>query len=254
VTICPAPGTFQAYNWLGATNYKLRRRTGFVSAYGAWWGVHESTASSFNMTPAFHSTASDMIEHYASNAYLYAGKAISWIGTAGAGQCDDKPHHGNARAIDITRVQFSDGSAVDTRGSWSVAEIGNNRLYAGLIATFRLYLGPGSVLSSPISGGHEDHVHTDTSFANGPLTTSSPADRVLLRRINRVFGQSSIAVNSNAWTPADGTATRHTLNLFGFASCYSIFTNGWHTLGFLDAVSKCGVANRPAGYFSVPAC
>lgn len=252
--ICPAPGTYQYYSYVGAPAFDLRARTGFVAAYGSYWGVHQGTAGRFAMTPDFHRRASDILRYIDEIARAGAGRSVDWIGTAGAGGCDDKQHHGNARALDITRIVFSDGTAVDARGSWEVAEVGNNRAYAGLIAASRIFLGPGSVLSAPIAGGHDNHVHIDTTWPGGPLTTGSPADRVLLRRINRVFGGSARAVDSSAWTAADGAALRATLAAFGFPACYDVFGNGWHTIGFLDVVARHGFANRPAGSLPARGC
>jgi hypothetical protein len=87
-----------------------------------------------------------------------------------------------------------------------------------------------------------------------PFSTSSAADRVILRRINRVFGGSSIAVNQNSWTTSDTNATNSTLAQFGFAPCYNIFSNVWYTIGYLDKVIKHGVNNKPAGYYPALAC
>lgn len=254
--ICPPPGV-PYWNYLHATSMYLPARTGFVSAYGTWWGVHEAANGTRNwmMTSGFHTAASNAFGYINSVAFNYATKVISWIGCAGAGGCDDKPHHGNAVAFDLTRVVFSDGSAVDCRGSWEVADVANNRAYAALLASCRIYLGPGSVLSAPITGGHDNHVHLDSSYAWTPLSTGSGGDRVILRRINKVYGGSSIAVNSNNWTTADTNATNYTLyTAFGFPGCYNIFGNGWHTIGFLDMVAKVGFGNRSAGYWPAPAC
>lgn len=254
--ICPPPGT-PSWNYLGQKSFLLPYRTGYSSAFGASWGVHEAPKSTrtWKMTADFHQKASNAVNYINNIAFTYATKTISWIGSAGAGGCDNLQHHGNARAFDLTRIQFSNGSAVDTVGSWAVADVGNNRAYAALIASFRRFLGPGSVLSAPIVGGHDNHVHLDSTWPWTPLSTASNADRVILRRINRVFGGSTLAVGTGDWTPADKAATQYTLyNRFRFPLCYDIHGNAWHTWGFLDAVAKHGFGNRAAGYWPPPAC
>lgn len=241
-------------NWVGYSSFDLRYRTGFSSAFGTSWGLHNPSSQNFTWDPTFHGQCGEIFKYLSSVAFSYSTRVIDWIGTAGVGGvCDDKPYHSTGRALDITNVSFSDGSRVDTRGSWEVADTGNRRLYCALVASCRIYFGTGGVLSAGYSG-HSDHIHVDNwNGTSPPFSTGSGADRVILRRINRVFGGSGITVNSNAWSNADATATAATLSAFGL-SCYNIFGNAWHMIGYMDMVAKHGMANKPAGYFNPNAC
>ena len=241
-------------SWVGYSSFDIRMRTDFVNGYGTKWGVHEPVARRWEFDSGFHTTVGDIMKYINTVSLNYATKAIDWIGSAGVGGgCDNKPYHSTGRAIDITALRFTDGVGVDTRGSWEVMDTYNNRLYAALIAACRIYAGPSGVLSAGYPD-HGDHVHVDNWHGGGPLKTSEGGDRVLLRRINRVFGGSSIVVDNAAWTRADTDATAATRAAFRLPACWDVFTQGWHTLGFLDLVAKHGIANRSPGYFAPHQC
>jgi hypothetical protein len=242
------------YNWDTYSSFDLRPWTSYTAAYGTQWNNHGSTQS-FLFDDTFHTAIADVFSYLNNVAFNYSTRAIDWIGCAGVGGCDNLPYHSTGRAFDITKVVFLDGSGIDTRGSWEVAETGNNRLYAALIASARIYFAGGGVLSAGWDASHNTHVHVDNWHGgSSPFNTGSSGDRVILRRINKVFGGSSLAVNQSTWTAADNAATASTLAAFGFASCYNIFGNTWHAIGLLDMVAKHGMANRAAGYYPPPGC
>jgi hypothetical protein len=244
-------------NWVGYSSFDIRRRTGYSAGYGVNWGTHSATAQSWTFDPKFHAWLGDVVKYINTIAVNHATKAIDWIGCAGVGGvCDDKPYHSTGRAMDITAIRFTDGSVVDCNASWAVMDRYNNRLYAALIAAARIYAGPSSVLSAGYDSMHSNHVHVDNWWPGGPLKTSDKGDRVLLRRINQVFGASSNAVDTRPWNDRqdDSAATAATVAALRLPSCWQIFTNAWHTLGFLDLVARHGIANRPPGYFAPHQC
>jgi hypothetical protein len=248
-------------NYLYATSMDIRARTSSSSGFGTMWGVHPNTTSHVFHSP-FWDQVSGWINYLNSVSFNTSTRVIDFIGTGGAGGCKATEYHSRARAFDLTSVQYTNGAKFDMRGSWEVADTGNRRGYCGVMASCRVNWGPGGVLSAGwVENGdtsHSNHIHIDNLHSFAPLSTASGGDRVILRRINAVFGGSTIPVASSPlWTQNDTNALTATLAAFGFGPCYnltSITTDPWRTIGFLDVVAKHGIGNRSPGFFAPPGC
>jgi hypothetical protein len=240
---CFASGTISR-DWIGVSSIDLRYRTAFNPDLT---GVHSGQqAALFN--PDFHATTSQWANNLDFFIGLYhagGGKSLDWVGNVGV--CDSNPpgsFHAQARAFDLTKVRFSDGTFCDMNWSWRAAQpIGHRRRYIAVLASLRRYFA--TVLGTWFDADHQNHIHFDNELSNvPPIRESSESDTELIQAACNEFNGANLNVNGD-WNLATENAFDDLRWAFG-AQCLQIRQNSTDAKVFLAQILKAGLMNTTA--------
>lgn len=167
---------------------------------------------------------------------------MSWWGEVGVKACDDAgSFHYNARAMDLTKVWFSDGSFCDMAWSWDQGQR-QKRRYVGVAASLRKYFG--NVLTRWYNADHRDHIHFDNGIEVPPIRDNVKTDTTLVQASCNFFNGESLVIDG-AWGSATEAAFDRLRSALGMG-CYDIRGNVSHTKVFLTQIVKCGMADVSA--------
>ena len=247
---CLVRGTEIYRSYLGKGSMELRPRTGYTSS---GTGIHGGVKSL-----AFNSTFWNQCSSWASNTNHYTvyyydkeSQRIDWFGqvgtlrSCGSGSCS---WHWQARAFDLTRVQFHSGGYSDMNWSWRGARsIGHRRRYLGVVANLRRHFG--TVLSAWYNSAHHNHIHFDNGTKVGPIKKNWKSDTTLIQASCRYLNNESLAIDG-VWGSKTDAAYHRLLQKFCMdGGNYSPRYNTSDALLLLEFIVKCAFANKPAGYY-----
>jgi hypothetical protein len=228
-------------DYLGNTAWYLGHRTAYNSnGTGIHGGRH---VEHFNST--FATACDNWAVSLNSIAQAYSGRSIAWIGDVGVGVCKTG-YHGQARAMDLTHIRFSNGSFVDMNYSWrSARTLAERRLYVATAAQCRRYVG--TVLTCWYNADHENHIHMDNGTAVTYLRTGVTTDTTLVQASCNFLNGESLAVDG-AWGPLTDAAYGRLLTKFNM-NCLNPKTTTSHAQTFLLYIARHGYANATAGTY-----
>lgn len=238
-------------DYIGDVYRGLRHRSGYP---GTGRSTHGDTRHSHEFNRTFWQECSDWADHlnfYAKTFYPHGEgpRAVSWYGDVGViGHCENSGFswHQKARALDLTNVQFEDGSFCDMNWTWRQERTGR-RKYLGIAASLRVYFG--TVITQWFDDDHLDHIHFDNGVDYPPIRDkSSRVDATLVQAASNLLNGTSLAVDGD-WgdkTQAAYEDLKRALNL----GCTEPKTNTAHATLFFIQIEKHGLADRAAGYYT----
>lgn len=233
-----------ARNWVGNDNWWLGHRTGYnPGGTGTHGGRHDEH---FNQT--FLDSCDNWIRNLNYWTNNYGGRSVDWVGDVGAGVCKTGMH-GQARALDLTHIRFTDGGWVDTNYSWN-STIMHQRRYVATAAQCRRYFG--TVLTAWYNDAHKDHIHFDNGTAVTYIRSNQRTDTTLVQASCNILNGESLAIDGQ-WGPATDGAYLRLCRAFN-VHCSSPRSNKSDAMTFLSYIVRHGFANAAAGTYQSTAC
>jgi hypothetical protein len=224
----------------------LYHRTGWNGSQG----VH--TAHSSNYAEHFNSSFLSLCGNWANylniGLWTYAGgTSLAWVGDIGAGVCKSGMH-GQARAIDISRITYANGVFIDANWSWRQPNLVDRRRYLALAASLRYWFATVITFGYTPDLSHENHIHADNGVAMQPLNTGWMTDALIVQMASNYLNYTSLAYGN--WNSATESAYQNLLVKFNM-TCYNPKTNLQHARFFWDLIFAHGIANQPAGTYKL---
>jgi hypothetical protein len=221
-------------DYIAYWSWELRYRTGYVGPLGD----HSSGRRTEHFNAAFWDQCGDIMRILD----LRVPMTPDWIGTAGAGFCKSG-YHGQARALDITQVRYTDGTYIDTNYSWR-GGTRDRRWYVGLAAQCRAFVG--TVLTAWYNADHQNHIHIDNGSPFVPVQPGWRSDTVLIQAVCNTLVGETLTIDG-AWGPRTETAYNRLRTLMGV--CGNPKTNAGDASVFFSLIGETGLNGRYAGIY-----
>lgn len=239
-------------NYIGLTSYDLRHRTSYDSSGR---GIHGSQHSE-HINSTFATTCDNWIKNlnfWTTNYPPGTGDySVDWVGDVGLGFCKSGMH-GQARAYDLTRIQFANGAYVDMNWSWlSSNTLLQQRRYLAVAAQCRRYVQTVITAYLPNESDHDNHIHFDDELAVGALRTNNSKDVTLIQKACNLLNGESLVVDG-IWGSNTSAANARLQTRFNL-ECTSPWSNKTDAVVYLSYIVRTAFANKAAGAYTSTSC